>query len=195
MSDSDITELPMLWTLRYAVLSEPHSLGTHGFPLLSSWLVRIVRSVRSVTIVRSVRIVRIAIHRGWPDCHVHSMWNAPVPPPLWWGPRVCLIQLSWLISLGQERRDVRELRTGKTEKYRVGREVGKWIQKQRKQVMEKEEWTNQARKASRVDKDDTSSDSQRISSFWFSGTSVCRLDCFPETLAGAGFGSLHPKVS
>lgn len=25
-------------------------------------------------------------------------------------------------------------------------------------------------------------------------TSVWRLDCFPETLAGVGFGALHPEV-
>lgn len=142
----------MLWTRRCAVLCEPHSLGTHEFPVLSSWLVRIVRA---------------AIRRGWADCHVHSMWNSSILPPLWWEQSVCPIQLSWLISLWRERRDLRKLSTGKTKRYRVGREVGNWIETQRKQVMEKEEWTNQARKASRVDKDDTSSDSRRISSFWF----------------------------
>lgn len=41
---------------------------------------------------------------------------------------------------------MRKLSTGKRERYRVGREVGNRIEKQRKQVMEKEERTNQARK-------------------------------------------------
>lgn len=88
---------------------------------------------------------------------------------------------------------MRKLSTGKRERYRVGRRLATELRNRESRSWRRKNEQIRQEKTSRVDKDDTSSDSQSISSFRFR---CLRLDCFPETLAGVGFGGgLHPEVS